>query len=127
MDIISAKYVTEDNSLVDVQVDHPTLGIIAYTFHIDTEDTGLDSLVREALVDLVPEPYVDDTDYVAEAAAITTAEIARLDAEMVAQADTLLTCLINKGVLDGTEPEIQVLLSKKARKEVLREAQRNTV
>lgn len=66
----------------------------------------------------VHDGWVLDVD--AAQSAIDVAEIAELDATMIAQADTLIDCLIRKGVLDGTEPEIADLITKSQRKKELK-------
>lgn len=43
-----------------------------------------------------------------------------IDQELIADADSLLTCLINHGILTGYEPEIQNLMAKKAIKDAIK-------
>jgi hypothetical protein len=57
LNIREPKYSTSDLDCVDVILDHPEFGEIAYTFSYSQEDQSLDSDIRAALEELTIAPF----------------------------------------------------------------------
>lgn len=49
MNIRNAKFVNPEETIVDVEIEHPQYGWIPYTFHYDSKDESFDEQIREYL------------------------------------------------------------------------------
>lgn len=61
MEIKNAKYANAENTIIDVEIEHPVYGWIPYTFNVEEEDTGFDAEIREWLKTATIEAYTDPT------------------------------------------------------------------
>lgn len=59
MNIRNAQSKNTANTLIDVEIEHPSLGWIPYTFNTETTDESLDAEVREYLLTNNPASYVE--------------------------------------------------------------------
>ena len=74
MEIKNARYTNEENTLIDVEIEHPAYGWIPYTFNTLNEDTSFDTEIRAWLETATVQAYVPPTKTEAQIIADKVAE-----------------------------------------------------
>ena len=95
MEIKNARYSNQENTIIDVEINHPQFGWIPYTFNPNDEDDCIKVLVKEFLDNAKIEPFLEAT--------LTSEELENIKKQEIYQQLSVLTVTTYNGnVFDAT-------------------------